>query len=69
MPKHQILKEAMKFVVLWNIKPCSPVKINRRFVTTHRLDLLLVTCFKLAFLFGLFLNPKDGGDMFLRNVS
>jgi hypothetical protein len=34
---------------------------------------LLATCFQagflLGFLLGFFLNPRDGGDMFLRNVG
>jgi hypothetical protein len=27
------------------------------------------TCFDADFLLGLFFNPEDGGDMFLRNVG
>jgi hypothetical protein len=30
---------------------------------------LLVTFFRAGFLLGLFLDPEDGGDMFLRNVD
>jgi hypothetical protein len=30
---------------------------------------LLATCFHAGFLLGLFLDPEDGGDMFLRNVG
>jgi hypothetical protein len=30
---------------------------------------VLATCFRAGSLLGLFLNPEDGGDMFLRNVS
>jgi hypothetical protein len=27
------------------------------------------TCLHAGFLFGLFFDPEDGGDMFLRNIS
>jgi hypothetical protein len=30
---------------------------------------LFATCFHAGFLLGLFLDPEEGGDMFLRNVS
>jgi hypothetical protein len=30
---------------------------------------LFVTWFQAGFLFGVFLDPEDGGDVFLRNVS
>jgi hypothetical protein len=30
---------------------------------------LLATCFPAGFLLGLFCDPEDGGDMFLRNVG
>jgi hypothetical protein len=33
------------------------------------LQALLVTCFLLGFLLGLFFDPEDGSDMFLRNVG
>jgi hypothetical protein len=29
----------------------------------------LATCFRAGFLLGLFFNPEDGDDMFLRNVG
>jgi hypothetical protein len=29
---------------------------------------LVATCFRAGFLLGLFLDPDDGGDIFLRNV-
>jgi hypothetical protein len=30
---------------------------------------LLATCFHAGFLLGLFFDPEDGSDMFLRNVG
>jgi hypothetical protein len=32
-------------------------------------DIKLATCFHAGFLLGLFFDPEDGGDMFLRNVG
>jgi hypothetical protein len=54
---------------------CSPLKFNRRFPGTCRIDLqceiirpLLAIYFHTSFLLGLFINPEDGDNMFLRNV-
>jgi hypothetical protein len=30
---------------------------------------MLANCFQAGFLLGLFFDPEDGGDMFLRNVG
>jgi hypothetical protein len=53
--------------------PCRPLEVNRRFGGTYRLFVtcyrLFVTCFHTIFLLGLFFDPEDGGDMFLRNTS
>jgi hypothetical protein len=43
----------LKSTIFWDITPCS----------------LLVTCFYAGFFLGLFFDPEDGGDMFLRNVG
>jgi hypothetical protein len=63
--------------IFWDITPCSPPKVNRRFGGTYRLYLqggiisraLLATCFHSGILLGLFFVPENGGDMFLRNVG
>jgi hypothetical protein len=50
----------MKSSIFWDIKPCSPLKVNRRFGGTYRLHLQ-------GFLLGLFFDPEDEDHMFLRN--
>jgi hypothetical protein len=63
----------MKSTIFWDIMSCSPLKVNRRFGGTYRLNFqgqrisraLLATCFHAGFLRGLFFDPEDGGDMFL----
>jgi hypothetical protein len=64
----------VKSTIFWDITPCSPLKVNRRFGGTYRLHLesqiaLLATCFHDSLLLGLFLDPEEEGDMFLRNVD
>jgi hypothetical protein len=62
----------LKTSFLWNITPCSPLKVNRRFGGTYRLHLQSrrisqarnqLGAGSIAFLFGLFFYPEDG-DMF-----
>jgi hypothetical protein len=55
----------MKSTIFWDITPCSPLKVNRRFGGIHRLH----QGFHAGFLLGLFSEPEEGGDMFLRNFS
>jgi hypothetical protein len=59
----------MKSAIFWDIMPCNPLKVNRRFGGTYRFHLraLLATCFRAGFLLGLFFYPEDEGHMFLRN--
>jgi hypothetical protein len=57
-----------KMAIFWDIMPRSPLKINQRFRGTCRLH-LQDRRINSGFLIGLFLDPEDGGDMFLRNVS
>jgi hypothetical protein len=70
--------------VFWDITPCSPLKVNRRFGGTCRLHLhglrisqainqhkACSACYLLhtGYLLGLFFDDGDGGNMFLQNVG
>jgi hypothetical protein len=72
----------MKNSVIWRIMPCIPLKAHRRFGGTCHLHPQATsishakTSVKAGskqnyagLLFGVFFDPKDGGDMILRNVS
>jgi hypothetical protein len=67
----------MKIYIFWDITSCSPLKFNLRFVGTCLLHLqirrrstaLLARCVHVCLLFGLFFNPEDEDDMFLRNTG
>jgi hypothetical protein len=48
-------------VEFWDIAPCSQLKVKQ--------NLLLATCFHADYFLGLFFDPEDGGNMFLRNVG
>jgi hypothetical protein len=83
--RSEILTETvMKSSIFWDITPCSPLNVNRRFGGTCRFRLLgrresqarisvksggKQHYFHAGFLLGLFLEPEDGRNMFLRNVS
>jgi hypothetical protein len=51
---------------MWDVTPCTPSKINRRFGGTCRSTWYLLHA---GFLLGLFVDPEDGGDMFLGEVD
>jgi hypothetical protein len=54
----------MKSSILWDITPHNPLNVNRRFEGTA---LLLV--FHAGLLLSFFFDPKDGSEMFFRNVD
>jgi hypothetical protein len=51
----------MKSTIVWDMTPCSPLSVN--------VKALLAACFRAGFLLGLFFDPKNVADMFLRNVG
>jgi hypothetical protein len=68
----------MKSSVFWDIMPCSPLKLYRRFGGTCRLHLQRRricqarsqrVAIRTNFLLSLLFDFEDGGDMFLRNVG
>jgi hypothetical protein len=74
----------MKSSIFWDIKLCSPLKYNRRFGGTCRLlpQSIRITQgtrnqhkskwqaeIHVGFLLALFIDPEDGGDIFLQNVG
>jgi hypothetical protein len=74
-----------RIIILWDKTLCSPLKVNWRLGGKYRLHLqgrrinearkivkahdLLTTFFRPCFFLGLFLDPNDGSEMFLRNVA
>jgi hypothetical protein len=50
----------MKSTIFWDMTPCSLLNVDRA---------QIATCFHAGFLLGLFFDPEDEGDMFLRNVG
>jgi hypothetical protein len=72
----------MKSIVFWDMTPCSPLSVNRRFGRTYRSHLQgrrnkfnkkpaskQVASYLLVSCWTYFFDPEDGGDMFLRNVG
>jgi hypothetical protein len=61
----------MKSIIFWDIAPCGPLSVNRRFGGTYYLHLegLKTSAFTLVSCSAYFFDPEDGGDVFLRNVG
>jgi hypothetical protein len=57
----------MKSPIFWDITPCSPLKVNRRFGGTCRLNFQGRRIDKARFLHeaGLFFDPENEGDILL----
>jgi hypothetical protein len=61
----------MKSIIFWDMTPCNPLSVNRRFGRTSPPSsgsclppaCLLVSCWTYFF------DSEDGGDMFLRNID
>jgi hypothetical protein len=58
---------AFNCTLFWNITPSSPLKVKRD-VSEEHIEASLITRFHSGFLFGLYFDPEDGGNMFLRNM-
>jgi hypothetical protein len=52
----------------WNITVCMPWRLEFKWVSAHVTLSRIVSCFHAGSLLGLFFDPEEGGDMFLRNV-
>jgi hypothetical protein len=59
----------MKSSLSWDIAPCSPLKVNRRFVGTYHHHLHVCCLLHVGFLLGLFFKPEDGSNIIIRNVG
>jgi hypothetical protein len=62
------LNKDLKSTIFWSITPCSPLSVNRRFGATYRLHLQGLQK-KLSKKPAYFVDPEDGGYMFLLNVG
>jgi hypothetical protein len=78
----QLIVQQLQFIeefIFWDITSCNPLKVNRRFGGTSRLHLRgrrisqarnqRESRWQPGFLLGLFSDPEDGGDMFLRKAG
>jgi hypothetical protein len=67
----------MKSCMFWDTTPCSPVQVNRRFgrnmshspSESNNKPSTIFDLFHASLLLGLFFDPEDGDDIFLRNVG
>jgi hypothetical protein len=63
----------MKSVISWDMTPCSPLSVNRRFEGTYRLYIQgrrnNFSKNQQASRWQAFFDPEDGGEMFLRKVG
>jgi hypothetical protein len=59
----------LKSTTFWGIMPCSPLNVNWRFGRTYRLHLQVRRISRATNQLGLFFDPEDRGDIFLRNVG
>jgi hypothetical protein len=66
----------MKCYIFWNITPCIPLNINRRFRGTYRFYLQgrkisQASCYLLhaSYLLGPLFDPEDGDKIFIQNVG
>jgi hypothetical protein len=67
---HDVLTAVvMKSSIYWDTTPCSLLKDNRRFEGTRRLHFQDRRISQAINLRGLFVDPEDRGDTFLRNVG
>jgi hypothetical protein len=59
----------MKSTIFWDITPCSPLKVNRRFGGKCYLYRQGRRIIQAGFLLGFVFDHEDGSDIFLRNVG
>jgi hypothetical protein len=58
-----------KSTIFWDIEPCSPLSVSRRFGGTYRLQVCSPPAITPVSCSAYFFDPENGGYMFLRNVG